>query len=54
LAGFIAIFLAAQDFWRWGLVGGLWLGWPVWAWYFVGLSLLQTGLMFLWVRYQKT
>ncbi len=49
-AGFLLIFLLAQDFWRWGRVGELWLGWPAWAWYFVGLSLLQTLLMAWWLR----
>ncbi|MCB2189614.1 MAG: sodium:solute symporter family protein [Deltaproteobacteria bacterium] len=48
--GFGAIFLAAQDFWRWNQVGGVWLGLPGWIWYFVGLSLLQTLLMGLWFR----
>jgi SSS family solute:Na+ symporter len=50
LAGLGLIFLAAQDYWRWGQVGGLWLGWPIWAWYFVGLSALQTLVMAWWVR----
>ncbi len=44
------IFLASQDYWRWDQVGGLWLGWPVWAWYFVGLSGLQTLAMWWWLR----
>jgi SSS family solute:Na+ symporter len=44
------IFLASQDYWRWGQVGGLWLGWPVWAWYFAGLSALQTLAMWWWLR----
>jgi SSS family solute:Na+ symporter len=38
---FALLFLLAQDYWRWEQVGGLWLGWPLWAWYFVGLSGLQ-------------
>ncbi len=48
--GFGLIFVAAQDFWRWGRVGDIVLGWPTWAWYFVGLSALQTLLMLWWVR----
>lgn len=44
------LFLAAQDYWRWGEIGPLLLGIPLWAWYFVGLSLLQTGAMALWLR----
>ncbi|MDY6852822.1 MAG: hypothetical protein SV487_12205, partial [Thermodesulfobacteriota bacterium] len=50
MAGFVIIFAAAQDFWRWGESGTFWLGWPVWAWYFVGLSTLQTILMIRWLR----
>jgi solute:Na+ symporter, SSS family len=48
------LFLAAQDYWRWGEVGPLLLGVPLWAWYFVGLSLLQTGAMALWLRPGQT
>ncbi len=48
--GFGAIFLLAQDYWRWGQVGGLWLGWPLWAWYFVGLSGLQMILSAIMLR----
>jgi SSS family solute:Na+ symporter len=43
-AAFAGVFVLAQDFWRWGEAGGVWLGWPGWCWWFVGLSLLQTGL----------
>lgn len=50
MAGFVLLFAAAQDFWRWGETGTFWLGWPVWAWYFVGLSALQTILMIRWLR----
>jgi len=49
-AGFSLLFLAAQDFWRWGEVGPLFLGWPTWAWYFVALSAIQTALMVYWLR----
>jgi len=52
LSAFGLLFLAAQDYWRWGRVGELFLGWPLWAWYFVGLSVVQTGLMLWWVRPQ--
>jgi len=38
---FGAIFLLAQDYWRWGEVGPLVLGIPAWCWYFVGLSAAQ-------------
>ncbi len=50
LGGFALIFLAAQDFWRWDQIGPLWLGWPLWAWYFVVLSSAQCLLMYWWVR----
>lgn len=49
-AVFALIFAAGQDYWRWGSVGGLWLGLPIWAWYFVGLSGLQTVAMYWWLR----
>ena len=50
LAGFGAIFILSQDFWQWGQVGNLYLGWPGWAWYFVFLSLAQFGLTWWWVK----
>jgi SSS family solute:Na+ symporter len=50
LCGFAAIFVAAQDFWRWGEVGLLVLGWPIWAWYFVLLSVCQLALTGWWIR----
>jgi len=50
LVGFALIFLAGHDFWRWGKVGPVWRGWPLWAWYFAALSGLQTLLMAWWVR----
>jgi len=53
LAGFALIFAAGHDFWRWGQVGPVWRGWPLWAWYFAALSGLQTLLMVWWVRFRK-
>ena len=50
LATFAAIFVAAHDFWRWGEVGGLYLGWPLWAWHFVGLSVVQFAATWWWLR----
>lgn len=44
ILGFSAIFLLAQDYWRWGEVGPLVLGIPAWCWYFVGLSVAQMAL----------
>lgn len=49
-AGFLLIFLAAQDYWRWGRIGSIWAGWPGWVWYFMVLSLLQTILAYWWMR----
>jgi SSS family solute:Na+ symporter len=49
-AGFGLIFILAIDFWRWNHIGPLWFGLPGWAWYFVGLSAIQTVLMIFWVR----
>lgn len=48
------VFLLAQDYWRWEQTGGLWLGWPLWAWYFVGLSGVQMILSALLLRSQPT
>lgn len=47
---FLVLFLLAQDYWRWGQVGGLWLGLPLWVWYFVALSGLQMILSALLLR----
>ncbi len=47
---FGALFVAAHDFWRWGEVGPLLLGWPLWAWYFVGLSVAQSAVTWWWWR----
>lgn len=47
---FAAIFIAGLDFWRWGDVGGLVLGWPLWAWYFVVLSVAQSLVTWWWLR----
>lgn len=47
---FGALFVLAQDYWSWGQVGRLWLGWPLWAWYFVALSGLQMLLSALLLK----
>jgi len=44
ILAFGAVFLLAQDYWRWGEVGLLILGIPAWCWYFVGLSVVQMAL----------
>ena len=50
---FGAVFAAAQDYGNWGDVGSLFFGWPLWAWYFVGLSAVQTLLAVWWLRTEK-
>ncbi len=50
---FGGVFAAAQDYWAWGRVGDLLAGWPLWAWYFVLLSLLQTVLIVWWLQTSK-
>ena len=50
---FGGIFLAAQDYWAWGRVGSTLAGWPLWTWYFVGLSALQTVFSVWWLRTSK-
>ena len=42
---FGAVFVLALDFWAWGVKEPLVMGLPLWAWYFVLLSALQTTLM---------
>ena len=44
------VFLLAMDFWNWGSTGPLVLSLPLWVWYSVGLSLVQTVLMWLMLR----
>ncbi len=50
ILGFAAIFVLAMDFWRWGESGTLWLGLPLWCWYFVVLSAAQTLLTWILIR----
>lgn len=47
---FLALFVLAMDFWRWGMRPALILGFPGWVVYFIGLSVLQTFLGFLLLR----
>ena len=47
---FLAIFLAAMDFWRWNARPVLWLGLPAWVYYFLALSTLQMGGTWLLFR----
>jgi hypothetical protein len=45
---FSAIFVLALDFWAWGKVQPLVLGIPVWIFYFVALSAIQSiGMVYL-------
>ncbi len=48
---FLAIFVAAMDFWRWGSRPVLWLGFPSWLYYFLALSALQMGVT--WLLFKK-
>lgn len=54
LFGFIIILALAMDFWNWGLHPRLVLGLPLWVFYFILLSLLQTLLMLAWKKSDKT
>ncbi len=47
---FGCIFAGALDFYNWGTVGGLLFGLPLWLWFFIGLSILQTALVYLCLR----
>jgi SSS family solute:Na+ symporter len=49
-AAFGLLLLAACDFWQWTDHTPLFLGLPGWVWYFVGLSALQTLLMWRMCR----
>jgi hypothetical protein len=44
------LFLAACDYWQWSDHTPMLLGLPGWVWYFVGLSALQTLLMWRMCR----
>jgi SSS family solute:Na+ symporter len=44
------LFLAACDYWQWSDHAPMFLGLPGWVWYFVGLSGLQTILMWRMCR----
>jgi len=44
------VFILSLDFWAWGKSRPQWGGLPLWMGYFVGLSTLQTLLMFRLVR----
>ncbi len=44
--GFLAIFTLGMDFWRWHVKPALIFGFPDWVVYFIGLSILQTGLSY--------
>jgi len=46
----LAVFVLAMDFWRWGKIPSLVLGWPSWILYFLLLSAAQTVIMALWSR----
>lgn len=46
---FLAILLLAMDVWAWHQTGPLLWGMPLWMAWFIGLSLLQTGVMALMV-----
>lgn len=48
--GFGIIFILAMDFYRWGKVGTFFVGLPLWVWFFVLLSVIQTVLMYFWFR----
>ncbi len=44
------LFILAMDFWAWGRSLPLVMGVPAWIYYFVILSVLQTVVMYFWVR----
>lgn len=47
-----AVFLLAMDFWNWERTGPLVFHIPLWVWYSIGLSAVQTVLMLFLVRGQ--
>lgn len=48
-----AVFLLAMDFWNWNSTGLLVFNIPLWVWYSISLSAVQTVLMVLLVRGRK-
>jgi len=47
---FLAIFILAIDWYRWGKTPTLLLGWPTWIIHFLVLSAVQTVIMARWAR----
>jgi len=46
-------FFMGTDFWSWGRVDPVIVGLPLWIWYFVGLSMLQMGIMGVMIYREK-
>jgi hypothetical protein len=44
------IFMLAMDFWAWNKVLPIFWGIPLWMFYFMGLSAVQTVATVAWVR----
>jgi hypothetical protein len=44
------IFVLAMDFWNWEVTQPVFLGIPIWIWYFMGLSALQTLIMLRMIK----
>ena len=47
---FGVLFLASYDFWEWDASSPFLFGLPVWVWYFVLLSVVQTVMMWIMGR----
>ena len=54
MAGLLAVFVLAQDFWWWEDSETWGLGLPKWIWWAALLSLVQTGIMVKWVVKDET
>ncbi len=50
LAGLLAVFVLAQDFWWWSETGTWSFGLPKWIWWAAALSMAQTAIMAKWVE----
>jgi hypothetical protein len=47
---FLAFFILANDFWAWGRIPVLFLGLPLWVWYFIVLGILLSVAFAIWSR----
>lgn len=50
LAAYLLIFALALDFWRWGNVGSLFWGLPIWVWHMLSLTFILSAYYFFFAK----